>query len=378
MRKRVIVVLLLLVPAIVGGVFLYHTVRRLSVWDKVVNSQGHLTTSSGDAVLSSRLDFGIHLSDIVAVDCIDVAEAHEVLEMAWNSPQIEGIALEDCGLHTIGSLPLSTTLRSLLLRRNPISDDSIHEMCQAAPNLQALNLADSEVSDKSGKSIAGLSKLQGLMLPRTQVSDKLMAELSLLDSLQVVDVSGTELTSNAFEHLPKSVSVLRVSDTHVGDSNAAVLSTFKNLECIDVSGCTVSDAVIVALSKCSQLDTVVACRTRIDGNGFEAFAKHNKLATLHLDECDLTSDGLMKILGSIPALEHLSLVNCELSKQKINIGSESDLTHVDLTNATVSANFIRALTSCKRLTVLNLSGATLDSEALQAVSTLPAQVQVDR
>jgi len=124
-------------------------------------------------------------------------------------------------------------LRYLSLKGYTVSasDHSPFRVLQYLPNLETLNLQNSQFGDDDAEHLRNAAKLKRLVLCGTAIRDEGLACLQNLDSLDFLDLSSTKVTDRGVMYLsdlPKLTS-LRLDHTGVSDSSSESFTKMKSL-----------------------------------------------------------------------------------------------------------------------------------------------------
>jgi hypothetical protein len=85
-------------------------------------------------------------------------------------------------------------LKFLYLDRTQVSDQGVVPLLQANPNLQALDLADTQITHRALQACRELRQLEELWLTNTAINDEAVALILELPRLKVLDVEGTQIS----------------------------------------------------------------------------------------------------------------------------------------------------------------------------------------
>ncbi len=123
--------------------------------------------------------------------------------------------------------------------------DPVLASLKGLPQLQALELARSHVTDAGLENLRGMSRLRYLWLSGTQISDAGLEHLKALNELKSLYLDGTKVTDAGLRHL-KALSQLRY---------------------LNLSGTKVSSAGLEHLKELKQLQELDLRRTEVTGEG---------------------------------------------------------------------------------------------------------------
>jgi Leucine-rich repeat (LRR) protein len=136
---------------------------------------------------------------------------------------------------------------------------------QGLRTLQALWLANPQVTDAGVVHLQGLTNLQVLYLPNTRVTNAGLAHLRGLTSLQELSLANTKLTDAGLANLKglTSLQKLQLVGTHVTDAGLVHLRGLTSLRDLYLSHTQVTDAGVAGLRK-----ALPNCRITGPGNAF--------------------------------------------------------------------------------------------------------------
>jgi Leucine-rich repeat (LRR) protein len=83
-------------------------------------------------------------------------------------------------------------LERLELGETALTDSGLLEICNAAANLKALNISNTEISDSGAAGLAKLKELRILRLDTPGVTNRALVNLSFLSQLERLDLFGAK------------------------------------------------------------------------------------------------------------------------------------------------------------------------------------------
>jgi internalin A len=185
------------------------------------------------------------------------------------------------------------------------------------PNLQALSLMHSKVTDDGLRHIAGLTKLRWLSLGGAQnVTNKGLIHLKDLKSLEDLTIEATRTTAEGLVHLQGLTKLrrLRLANEVQAQEQAVGLKYLANmteLRTLDARGLCAGDDDLRPVRKMTKLEDLNLCYTKITDKGLEHLAGLTELKILDLFGTGVTGDGL-KHLRNLKKLKNLVLGLCPL------------------------------------------------------------------
>ena len=186
-------IILLLVLLVLLGILIAWGVRRTNrvASLKALRDLGvEVSTSEGDVLE------GIGFANCFLGD--DVMVTHVANLGTFKTLLIPNTDVSDVGLRAI---PDPAAIVSLDLALTGISDDSLKFIGENCPNLEALDLTATLISDAGIGSLTGLQKLKILSLSGCRVTDNAVAHLTKIASLTELHLDYTSLTRDGLEAL---------------------------------------------------------------------------------------------------------------------------------------------------------------------------------
>jgi serine/threonine protein kinase/Leucine-rich repeat (LRR) protein len=185
---------------------------------------------------------------------------------------------------------------------------------EVCPDLESINLSDTNVNDDALVGLAKASKLKALYLTNTSVTDEGLARLAEATQLQLLDLRGTRITGSGFAALTnlKDLRQLLLGHTRVDDRALAALSPFEKLAALDLGYCTtISDRGAASLGDLKGLQVLVLRNTRVGDEAVKEIAKAPELTVLDLSGTYAGDDGVASLKDAA------KLVQLTLAKTKV-------------------------------------------------------------
>jgi internalin A len=258
-----------------------------------------------------------------------------------SSLTIHSPSLTDDDLARIGQIP---GLRMLELKAPKVTGAGLRHL-SGAPVLSTLTIESLNLDGSGPVNEAGLPQLVSLTIQNSpRVRDQGIMNLGPMPELTTVTLENTPVGDDAVAHLAGSGKLLQVTliGTQVSDRALESLSNCPELQQLYLSDANVTDAGIAMLAKCQNLSTLDISGTKVTGKGL-AGPIGTDLA-LNLDRTDVTDEGLHDILQN------------------------QGLAEVSLQNTKVTGTGVRSLTVAGPFPVLNLAGAPLTREGIEALA----------
>lgn len=126
------------------------------------------------------------------------------------------------------------------------------------PDLNGLDLDDTEITDKGLRYVENLTKLESLYLRSTKITDEGLKYISSLPNLRKLALDDTAITDMGLKHLSTlpSLKELFLSETDVGDEGMEYLTSVSTLEKINLKDTLVTETGLRALGKCPSINEV--------------------------------------------------------------------------------------------------------------------------
>jgi hypothetical protein len=150
-------------------------------------------------------------------------------------------------------------------------DDHAAAYLQELPNLEAIELNGTQITDAGLAHLAGLTNLRELLLTDEQITDAGLSHLKRLPNLELLMLNGTQVTAAGVAHLEGLTNLegLSLKDTKVSDAGLAHLATLPKLYGLDLSGTQVTDAGIKHLARLTNLTALVLENTQVTDGGIK-------------------------------------------------------------------------------------------------------------
>ena len=196
----------------------------------------------------------------------------------------------------------------------PIGDWTIAHLADnnVVPNLQSLDLADTDLSDAGMRHLAKFKKLKSLSLFYTNISNRGLRYLSQLTSLQSLNLDSREIGDDGLWHLRnlKSLKSLDIFSGRITDGGCLHIARIKSLESLELCGGGISDTGCAMLATLDNLTSLnLSQNERITNRGAAALAALMKLKALNLSNTRVNSGALVHF-GHLLQLQSLALYGC--------------------------------------------------------------------
>lgn len=253
-------------------------------------------------------------------------------------------------------------LEELSLDSCVIGDWSIAHLAdnEVVPNLKALDLADTDLSDLGmvyiGKflhlkrlslfycnisngglrHISSLTELEVLNMDSRDIGDEGLWHLRNLRKLKSLDIFSGRITDAGCAHLAriKSLESLELCGGGIGDLGCVMLANLENLTCLNLSQNEyITNRGAAALASLSNLKTLNLSNTRVNSSALVFFSDLMKLQSLAVYGCRGMdeSEGLDRLQKELPSLKCVR-VNSEDSNEDGKVRSQAEETDDETTD----------------------------------------------
>jgi Leucine-rich repeat (LRR) protein len=286
------------------------------------------------------------------------------LELFQTFPQIRSISLRRChnitdaGLAILSQLPdleeldLSDTdvsaaglrhltrmpkLNSLTLSGVKLSDDAVRAINEL--HLAKLNLSGAEISN-TGCELLNCHAFCHLDLSGAKISSVGLHKIKFTSNLQTLDLSSTNLADDAIEALPVDLAVLRLSNTKITDK-ALKKAHCRNLGVVDLSNTDITDATLALFSR--DLVTLDDAIARGDDLSLVPPILGYSISQLSLANTKVTDAGVAH-LAEFWSLSDLNLSGTKITDQSVeSLKCLPWLNHLNLQQTAVTQQGVKDL-----------------------------------
>ena len=195
----------------------------------IMPAKGEPLTAEQIALVRTWIDEGAGFGDWVAFAAQVSGPVNLLEKLAENVepvPQEKLAKLQEKGAVAMQLGQTSPLVRvDFQLVGDEVTDATLSELAELAPQLTWLNLATTKVTDEGLAQLAPLTKLTSLHLEKTGITDAGLAHLSGLENLQYLNLYGTQVSDAGLAHLKdlKQLRRLYVWQTQVTQEGAASL-----------------------------------------------------------------------------------------------------------------------------------------------------------
>jgi len=178
------------------------------------------------------------------------------------------------------------------------------------PNLTALDLADTELTDEGMAHVAKLTKLARLSLFYCNITNSGLRHLSRLSNLEVLNLDSRDISDDGLKHLPKNLKALDLFSGRISDSGCGHIAKLKTLEALELCGGGIGDLGCSLLACLDNLRSLnLSQNEKITNRGAAALASLSNLTALNLSNTRVTASAL-RFFSGLKKLESLALYGC--------------------------------------------------------------------
>jgi hypothetical protein len=242
--------------------------------------------------------------------CRNITEAG--LAILSQLPDLEGLDLSDTDVSAAGLRHLTRMpkLNSLTLSGVKLSDDAVRVINQL--HLVNLNLSGAEISD-TGCELLNCRAFYDLELSGAKISAAGLRKIKLTPNLHTLDLSSTNFDDHSTEGLPVDLVTLKLSNTKI-TGNAFKKAHCRNLGEVDLSNTRITDATLARFRK----DVIALDDAIAEGKDLSTVPPilSCSIAWLSLANTKITDAGVA-YLAKFDSLWHLNLAGTQITDQSV-------------------------------------------------------------
>lgn len=284
-----------------------------------------------------------------------------------NALDLESTAVSEAAIKDLALLPWLETLRLPTERLSPASLTQLAEM----RHLRILLLPpNSEAAKSATRVLPGVTVLGSTLAgPLTAATDR----ESYARRVSRIESSGRDVTDASFTQLWRlqDLEELVLHETSISDAVLADAGTLPKLRVLDVRGSRISDLGLAGLANAPKLEELVLDDTLIKGHNLKAIGQLTKLRKLSLSGTQV-GDKELENLGSLGRLESLDLSFTRISDAGMRtVGTLTNLRSLQLGDTAVGDKALKELASLSRLESLNLQFTRVTDGGLPSLAAFP-------
>lgn len=296
--------------------------------------------------------------------------------------KLGGTEVTEKGLRDIEKL---TSLAKLDIRGSLLGEGAYAQIADS-PSIQSLYLDGSRVTNESAAALKPLSQLKVLFVHRVNLMPIGWQDLLLshpdLEELEIMQSNINDLTMSIVGRL-KKLKVLTLNDSQVTDEGLAQLAGLEGLKHLNVSGCQIRGIGFrpPGGSRAFQsLEELLLQRCPLDERGAKAIMTMKELKRLNISDLQNMQDIHFKAM--IRPLNNLELVrfntNVVLTGQCLSAftGSEA-IQELDFSNCRqIDDSGLRHLTKCPNLRVIHIHNTACTTRGVLALREFLPNLEV--
>ncbi len=191
-----------------------------------------------------------------------------------------------------------------------LGDATLARLVAALPALQRVHLSGGP--SPVAATLAALGKhpdLEALGLERTGVTDADLAAISGLTKVRSLSLDGSRIGDAGMAHLRglKGLRGLVIRDTDVGDAGLAILGQLTDLEGLTAGGTRITDAGVAHLARLTKLTHLSIGRNNLTDAAMPPLAGLANLERLNLAQTPALTDAGLVPLRMLPKLNDLTI-----------------------------------------------------------------------
>lgn len=214
-----------------------------------------------------------------------------------------GLSADDGALKYIQGNP---HIISLSMRANDISPEGFTHL--KFPNLQNLDVQETEISPELMTSIISLPKLDLLNLSKTRYTKSSLIQISSLKNLRSLNLCRSNLSDDDCQLVGQMTNLqqLRIGfNPQITDKGISALKSLKNLEVLDLNNTSVTDKGLTALRSLPKLKDLQLFQTHTSDDGVKTLARM-PLKRLLLSDTLIGSKSI-QYLSKMSTLQYLEI-----------------------------------------------------------------------
>jgi Leucine-rich repeat (LRR) protein len=245
-------------------------------------------------------------------------------------------------------------------------DDATLAQLGALPEVEALELHGSKITDAGMVHIKTLSQLRTLAIRETNVTNQWLVNLKDFRQLRILSLGGTNFGDAGMEQLKAlpQLEQLVLLDTNVTDAGLESVGKMTHLQNLTIRKAPINGRGLVHLKSLSNLEYLCLMETKVTDGGLVGLNELTGLQKLWLDRNNITDVGLVN-LKRLTQLEWLFLDDTGTTDAGlVNLKELSHLTNLMLCNTQVTDAGLSNLEQLKRLEFVELVGTAVTANAV--------------
>ena len=254
------------------------------------------------------------------------------------------------------------------------------------PELQMLDLRDSQITDAGLVSLKGLKALRRLDFRGTKVTNPGLANFKDLKFLQIIlldtkMVGGPGITDADLAELKayKQLQGLYIRDARITDAGLIHLKELKALGALSLHNSGITDASLAYIKDLKELSALLDLSgNKITDAGLAYLREFKALGALDLSDTRITDAGLAR-LEELNELRSLDLARTNITDAGlVHLRKLTNLQWLGLSGTRISDAGLPALKKLKKLSAIVLVGTGITDAGFEDMLEAMPQIQVDR
>jgi hypothetical protein len=225
------------------------------------------------------------LSTPISVSLVGTRADDETAHLIGTLKQLQGLQLDRTQITDTACKELSALrdLRVLTLSQTAIGDQGLYHL-RGSTQLAVLDLHETNVTGAGLRHLERMTNLKELSLSHTRACGRNLEYLALLPNLQLLDLSETPINDDDLEWLRGLQAItLHLRDTQVTEDGPARLRLANRIVGLDLSGTQVNDDVFDHFLRYPDLGRVNVTNTHVSKAGIERFFRRTTLIDVQAD-----------------------------------------------------------------------------------------------
>jgi serine/threonine protein kinase len=205
--------------------------------------------------------------------------------------------------------------REMSLRSQHVTDSQLAAL-DLPKDVLTLDLADSQITDKSAPVIANLNQLESLGLDNSKISDEFISSVPI--SVGWLSLNGTNLTNKGIRKLTRLQNLHGVTlDGFPADAETfSNLSQLPQLRELYLRGPSVNDELMHDIGKLKNLQQLSITAGGVSDKGLADLSALTELRSLDLSDNPISAEGL-KLLAPLRHLQKLKINGVKLTSDQL-------------------------------------------------------------
>lgn len=175
------------------------------------------------------------------------------------------------------------------------------------PNLEYLDIQNSDISDNDLKLLVNSDRLRNLILKNTKISNAALSHIARIKSLERLNLSHTAITDDLMSELGKlpNLSGLYIAGTAITDEGIKNLcrNAPPRFQEITLNTTKITDKAIVELQKLGTISSLSLLSTNITDTCVDELVKFKRLKFLEIRRTNLSTGSLNRLKEALPDCE---------------------------------------------------------------------------